>query len=122
MSISRRAAIGSVVLGGGAMAGISMLGRKMSRVSLTIGGKETVPVISPDGKLYHVLKEQMLSEPVHEVGDPEVRKGVPGRKWVMVIDLARCAGLKKCTASCNAMRSEERRVGKECRSRWSPYH
>jgi len=23
---------------------------------------------------------------------------------------------------CNEMRSEERRVGKECRSRWSPYH
>ena len=23
---------------------------------------------------------------------------------------------------CNAWRSEERRVGKECRSRWSPYH
>ena len=22
----------------------------------------------------------------------------------------------------NAVRSEERRVGKECRSRWSPYH
>ena len=22
----------------------------------------------------------------------------------------------------NPMRSEERRVGKECRSRWSPYH
>ena len=22
----------------------------------------------------------------------------------------------------NAWRSEERRVGKECRSRWSPYH
>ena len=22
----------------------------------------------------------------------------------------------------NQMRSEERRVGKECRSRWSPYH
>ena len=30
-----------------------------------------------------------------------------------------------CTAntSCsNTARSEERRVGKECRSRWSPYH
>ena len=24
--------------------------------------------------------------------------------------------------SANNMRSEERRVGKECRSRWSPYH
>src|SRR5256884_2427312 len=25
-------------------------------------------------------------------------------------------------ASMSALRSEERRVGKECRSRWSPYH
>src|SRR5258706_6524300 len=24
--------------------------------------------------------------------------------------------------TCNRLRSEERRVGKECRSRWSPYH
>ena len=23
---------------------------------------------------------------------------------------------------CEGIRSEERRVGKECRSRWSPYH
>ena len=23
---------------------------------------------------------------------------------------------------CDGLRSEERRVGKECRSRWSPYH
>ena len=33
-----------------------------------------------------------------------------------------------CSGECNirvdllAIRSEERRVGKECRSRWSPYH
>ena len=26
------------------------------------------------------------------------------------------------TQFCIAYRSEERRVGKECRSRWSPYH
>ena len=25
-------------------------------------------------------------------------------------------------AACGGNRSEERRVGKECRSRWSPYH
>ena len=25
-------------------------------------------------------------------------------------------------AGCDISRSEERRVGKECRSRWSPYH
>ena len=26
------------------------------------------------------------------------------------------------TGSADVQRSEERRVGKECRSRWSPYH
>jgi len=32
--------------------------------------------------------------------------------------------IKKCDGPCEAkiLRSEERRVGKECRSRWSPYH
>ena len=29
---------------------------------------------------------------------------------------------KVSDAMCGAKRSEERRVGKECRSRWSPYH
>src|SRR5260221_11538294 len=29
---------------------------------------------------------------------------------------------KALPSSCNGHRSEERRVGKECRSRWSPYH
>src|SRR5471030_2831731 len=32
------------------------------------------------------------------------------------------AGLQQELESLEAMRSEERRVGKECRSRWSPYH
>ena len=27
-----------------------------------------------------------------------------------------------CDYHCHIPRSEERRVGKECRSRWSPYH
>jgi len=27
-----------------------------------------------------------------------------------------------CSRASRASRSEERRVGKECRSRWSPYH
>ena len=33
---------------------------------------------------------------------------------------AQAAGLSEIP--CIVMRSEERRVGKECRSRWSPYH
>ena len=33
-----------------------------------------------------------------------------------------CADLKKARGGKPVLRSEERRVGKECRSRWSPYH
>src|SRR2546429_1559033 len=32
------------------------------------------------------------------------------------------ADVAKCDALRQHLRSEERRVGKECRSRWSPYH
>ena len=32
------------------------------------------------------------------------------------------AGKSVCGRCIDVLRSEERRVGKECRSRWSPYH
>ena len=40
------------------------------------------------------------------------------------IEIARSVELKKIkqVAESIGIRSEERRVGKECRSRWSPYH
>ena len=43
------------------------------------------------------------------------------RARVLVIT---CSGVLTAivTAYCGPIRSEERRVGKECRSRWSPYH
>src|SRR5258706_16361045 len=41
---------------------------------------------------------------------------VPGRKLLEIVR----ALPEKSTVS--LVRSEERRVGKECRSRWSPYH
>ena len=36
------------------------------------------------------------------------------------VNASRCRGCFTCARL--AVRSEERRVGKECRSRWSPYH
>src|SRR5882762_7187595 len=36
--------------------------------------------------------------------------------------LTRSASVRSATTSRSIARSEERRVGKECRSRWSPYH
>ena len=44
--------------------------------------------------------------------------------WIVIIIVARefiISGFRLIAAE-NGRRSEERRVGKECRSRWSPYH
>src|SRR2546421_3682906 len=38
------------------------------------------------------------------------------------VTLFTTAGFRCIVAPLDASRSEERRVGKECRSRWSPYH
>ena len=45
----------------------------------------------------------------------DVQKGLPFKE--NVFDLVTCFGVIE-----HLTRSEERRVGKECRSRWSPYH
>ena len=52
----------------------------------------------------------------------------PGMAWNWCINLAKHSELHIITEGEfkekieTALRSEERRVGKECRSRWSPYH
>ena len=45
-----------------------------------------------------------------------------GRAGACVADFQQTATPKKIVANTDTTRSEERRVGKECRSRWSPYH
>src|SRR2546429_9656469 len=47
--------------------------------------------------------------------------------WLLLLDLRGGVTVGKMRGQrdwfqCNRIRSEERRVGKECRSRWSPYH
>src|SRR2546427_4831287 len=49
-----------------------------------------------------------------------VAQGHPGH--LAGREAAALAGLDQCLLDGAAVRSEERRVGKECRSRWSPYH
>src|ERR1039458_10160132 len=56
-------------------------------------------------------------------------------QYVQALGVAQCGGCNFChvqgdrasdekpeKVTARMMRSEERRVGKECRSRWSPYH
>ena len=57
---------------------------------------------------------------LYEFKDELEKCGKKEAKLVLV-DVYELLGLKK--SACELLtRSEERRVGKECRSRWSPYH
>ena len=42
--------------------------------------------------------------------------------WMANVSLAQKTFRNPIITGMNPDRSEERRVGKECRSRWSPYH
>jgi molybdopterin-containing oxidoreductase family iron-sulfur binding subunit len=60
----------------------------------------TMHAMTADGKLIHVCDGKVhVSLPV--VGNAEARKGIAGRKWIMVIDLAKCDGCGKCTEACS---------------------
>ena len=56
-------------------------------------------------------------------GDVRVIDVKPGMVvWTAMTDGKRIAARVVMVGSTVVPRSEERRVGKECRSRWSPYH
>src|SRR2546422_3090577 len=56
---------------------------------------------------------QTCALPILGVNGSEVAVPVPPPELTTALELVKIAALP---------RSEERRVGKECRSRWSPYH
>lgn len=58
---------------------------------------EATLALTADGEL--VVTPALLG-PSAVPTSAEARKGVPGRKWVMVIDLAACDGCGKCTDVC----------------------
>lgn len=65
---------------------------------------ETVKLLSVDGEIIEVDKAFLKPVPdLPKLTDSEVRRGIPGKKFVMVIDLSRCKNLKKCQAACNHM-------------------
>src|SRR2546425_11175690 len=56
-------------------------------------------------------------------GSPNITKdGVTVAKEVELEDAFENMGAQMVREVASKTRSEERRVGKECRSRWSPYH
>ena len=67
-----------------------------------------------------VTPSEHVEEATHrgeELGAPAVGNGVGA-----VLQMLAAATEAKAVMEIGTDRSEERRVGKECRSRWSPYH
>src|SRR5580765_7568103 len=63
---------------------------------------ETVKLLSVDGEIIEIDKAFLKPVPhLPEVSNSEARKGIAGKKFVMVIDLSRCKNLKKCQSACN---------------------
>jgi Fe-S-cluster-containing dehydrogenase component len=65
---------------------------------------EKVKLLSVNGEVIEV--DKAFLKPVPEtphLTNSEERKGIPGKKFAMVIDLSRCKNLKKCQAACDHM-------------------
>ena len=65
---------------------------------------EKVKLLSVDGEIIEVDKAFLKPVPdIRHISNSEERKGIHGKKFVMVIDLSRCKNLKKCQSACNHM-------------------
>jgi molybdopterin-containing oxidoreductase family iron-sulfur binding subunit len=65
---------------------------------------EIVKLLSYDGHVIEIDRAYLKPVPeTQHVHNSDARKGIPGKKFVMVIDLSRCKNLKKCQAACNKM-------------------
>jgi len=65
---------------------------------------DTVKLLSPDGKIVEVDSSEINPQiPEFVVSEHNVREGVPGKKFVMVIDLSRCRNAGKCKTACSKM-------------------
>ena len=101
--IPRRKFIQGAVLTGLAAAGCSpndpftAAGQKES-----IASGEMVQLLSVTGEIIEVDRAYLKPVPeMPQVSNEEARIGMPGKKFVMVIDLAHCHNLKKCQSACN---------------------
>src|SRR2546422_2417918 len=72
-------------------------------------------VMSPGPELCSLMMTRTFGKSTVWLGAPEIVIGCP------FTDRAAMSALPLAVAPAS-VRSEERRVGKECRSRWSPYH
>jgi len=97
---SRRNFLKKVGLGVGAVSIAGVAGSSVIAGNRSKSG-EKIKLLSPDGTLVEVDKDDIkpAKEIVAEL-KAEAKKGLPGRKFAMVIDLAKCTNARKCVDAC----------------------
>ncbi|WP_242203997.1 4Fe-4S dicluster domain-containing protein [Aestuariivivens insulae] len=64
---------------------------------------EKTTLLTPDGKLVQVPNSEIeaMEHLYHGAPPKEARKGIPGKKFVMVVDLSKCKNARKCVQACD---------------------
>jgi len=86
-----------LVAAGGVVAGTGATSSLKSGDAVDDAKAPATLTLTADGEL---VVSSALSDAGTRPTSDEVRRGVPGRRWVMVIDLAACDGCGKCTKAC----------------------
>lgn len=103
VDMSRREALGSLLKFGALGVAMAAVPSGVQSLAKTESGpKVLLPMLTPEGKLVQ-LDAQQIEAMNLPPSDPKARIGVPGKKWIMVIDLAKCDGCGKCMQACSRM-------------------
>jgi Fe-S-cluster-containing dehydrogenase component len=90
----------SLALGTAALAGTA--GKVLAEDGNNKKSTEKIKVLTTDGKVIEVDKpvDDCKISPCAPAQGQAARQGIPGRSFVMVIDLARCKNARKCIEGC----------------------
>jgi molybdopterin-containing oxidoreductase family iron-sulfur binding subunit len=102
-NIPRRDFLLGGLFGTAALAGCSEDKNPFAQDAVVLTG-EKVKLLSVDGQIIEIDRAFLKPVPdVPHLSNAEERQGMLGKKFIMVIDLARCKNLKKCQSACNHM-------------------
>lgn len=91
-----------LLAGGATLAGLGIQKTLLGDQPKESGTK--VKVLTADGKLVEVDSSYINHHPSEsKITSLQAREGIEGKKFVMVIDLGRCANARKCVEGCQTM-------------------
>jgi molybdopterin-containing oxidoreductase family iron-sulfur binding subunit len=92
-----------LLAGAGAAASVGIAIPKVFSENKKSETGETIKVLAANGEVLEIDKAHARTPSLPVVSNEEARIGIPGKRFVMVIDLAKCDGCAKCTEACQKM-------------------